>query len=129
MGAKVKGIDGSFEGKPIALYDADKKICIGVFDSPVTCGKYVFPEKNAAAAAGCVSQSLRGKHVKKASKNRLGVRLAFRLANEDQIKFLINDVAILLSEGYPEIPFTIGIKFDSNRVSMQRDFMRKRWLK
>lgn len=118
-------IEGTFNNKPIALYDADKKICFALFDSPTTCGKYVFPEKNSSKACSLVSGYLRGKNCMAAKNNRIGVKLAFRLATEEQINFLINNFAILLVDGYPKIDFNIGLRFSSTRIGMNEEWKKK----
>lgn len=118
-------IEGTFAGKPIALYDADKKLCIGIFDTPTTCAKYVFPEQNSHIATKIVCNYLKNKSCRGTKNNRIGVKLAFRLASVEQAKLLIDEAAILLAEGYPIIRFNIAQRFHSTRISLAEAHTRK----
>lgn len=120
----MKGVEATFGGRPIALYDADRQLCFAIFENARVCGKYVFPEKNSALSSQYVYSYLMNKTCRSAKNNHIGVKLAFRLANDEQIKFLKNDFAVLLAEGYPEIKFNIGIGYHSTAAELTKECKR-----
>lgn len=66
---------------PVALYDAEQKLCFGIFATPILAQKYLFGKPG-----GRITQAIGGKNILK--RNLLNIPVACRHANDEQISTL-----------------------------------------
>lgn len=88
-------------GKPITLYNADKKEVIGVFATPSLAGRYVSPDAVCLRKSGAnMGNAARRNGRMPPSKTRFPFPVAVRYANAEQVESLGNE-AFIIAIGYP----------------------------
>lgn len=82
--------------RPMAIYNADKKELIGIFQHQISVGKFLFPD------GSYNRQRMFGEYVRRKFKSRatrFPFPVAFRNASDEQVE-LLGNAEYLLMEGY-----------------------------
>lgn len=101
-------------GRPIAIYNCDKKELIGLFSNVGLVAKYLNPIDNRSTEACIWAAVLRNGSMRK---SKFKFKIAVRFANETQRAELSNQ-DVIIKKGYPEFNKNSLIGFHENRISL-----------
>jgi hypothetical protein len=106
------------DGRPVSIYNADKKELMAIFSLQSIAGKYIYED--------CVTDK-RGKihnhlmHKSRITKSRFNFNIAVRYSTEEQIKILGVEDHKIFGE-YPKMHITKIKGFTSTAQTMMKEF-------
>lgn len=104
-------------GKPIAIYNCDKKELVGVFSELMYLAKYLYPTDTRKSYQR-VYMSLKMKT--RIYKTMLSFPVSVRFASDEQVALLTDQAAVIVNN-YPPFEFNKALGFNSTRESWRLD--------
>jgi len=98
-------------GKPVAIYNCEKKELVGVFSEVIYLAKYLDPLETRKAYQR-VYEALKLKN--RIYKSKLDFPVVVRYATDEQIELLLDRAAVIVND-YPVFEFNKAIGFHSTK--------------
>ena len=103
-------------GRPIAIYNCEKKELVGVFSELMYLAKYLYPIDPKRSYSNAYIALMKKTRIYKTA---LGFPVSVRFANDEQIELLVDQAAFIV-DSYPVFEFNKALGFHTTREDFRQ---------